>query len=173
LTQIYNLTYHVNTKLAGSYYFGLDWTGYTNTQAAINCDDTFYQFEFNKVYTVSGLIDEFKNGGRGRFIGIKEIDSQDCESTINKFPVNEGFRNFDFIFFLFAIIFQVIQIIGVPLLVVYHVAAALLNRFANPLLTALNIWIVANLAAIACSKLFRGSCCWWIATFGAACIISF
>jgi hypothetical protein len=113
----------LNAKLAGSYYFGLDWTGYTNTEAAINCDDTFYQFDFNKVYTVSGLIDEFKNGGRGRFIGIKEIDSQDCESSINKFPVNEGFRNFDLIYFLFAIIIQVLQLVGSILLIVYHLIA--------------------------------------------------
>jgi len=121
-------------KLAGSYYFGLDWTGYTNTQAAINCDDTFYQFEYNRVYTVSGLIDEFKNGGRGRFIGIKEIDSQDCESTVNKFPVNEGFRNFDLLYFIFSIIFTVIQIIGVPLLIVFEFLAWLWNNFAVPIL---------------------------------------
>jgi hypothetical protein len=161
----YSTSTTVRNRLAGSYYFGLDWSGYTNTQAAINCDDTFYQFEFNKVYTVSGLIDEFKNGGKGRFIGIKEIDSQDCDSTINKFPVNEGFRNFDLIYFVFAIIFQVIQIIGVPLLVVYHVAAALLNRFANPLLTALNIWIVANLAALLISVISAFAV--GVATFGA------
>jgi hypothetical protein len=161
----YSTSTTVRNRLAGSYYFGLDWSGYTNTQAAINCDDTFYQFEFNKVYTVSGLIDEFKNGGKGRFIGIKEIDSQDCDSTINKFPVNEGFRNFDLIYFVFAIIFQVIQIIGVPLLVVYHVAAALLNRFANPLLTALNIWIVANLVALLVSAISAFAV--GVATFGA------
>jgi len=129
-------------KLAGSYYFGLDWTGYTNTSAAINCDDTFYQFEFNKVYTVSGLIDEFKNGAKGRFIGIKEIDSQDCESTINKFPVNEGFRNFDLLYFVFAIIFQVIQIIGVPLLISYHFIAYLWNNFAVPIL----LYFIASFA---------------------------
>ena len=137
-----NINYDVTTavELAGSYYFGLDWTGYTNTTAAINCDDTFYQFEFNKVYTVSGLIDEFKNGGKGRFIGIKEIDSQDCESTINKFPVNEGFRNFDLIYFLFAVIFQVIQLIGIPVLIVYHIIAYLWNNFVVPLLIALGAW---------------------------------
>lgn len=79
LTQIWATNYLDNKKLAGSYYFGLDWSGYTNTQAAINCEDTFYEFEFNRVYTVSGFIDQFKNGFRGRFIGIKEIDSQDCD----------------------------------------------------------------------------------------------
>lgn len=144
----YSTSTSVRKKLAGSYYFGLDWSGYTNVNAAVSCEDTFYQFQYNRVYTVSGLIDEFKNGGKGRFIGIKEIDSQDCDSTINKFPVNEGFRNFDLLYFLFSIVFQVIQILGVPLLFVYHVAAALLNKFANPLLVGLNIWIIANLISI-------------------------
>jgi hypothetical protein len=106
-----------NEKLAGSYYFGLDWTGYTNTQAAINCEDTFYEFEFNRVYTVSGFIDQFKNGFRGRFIGIKEIDSQDCDN-INKFPVNEGFRNFDLIYFLFSVLITILQPVGLILLFV-------------------------------------------------------
>ena len=131
-----------------SYYFGLAWSGYTNgfsktttpskpisdytdrLNEIINCEDTFYEFNFNKVYTVAGLIDEFKNGGRGNFIGIKEIDSQDCESTINKFPVNEGFRNFDLLYFIFAIILQIIQIIGIPLLTVFHFLAFLWNNFA-------------------------------------------
>jgi hypothetical protein len=107
--------YLTNEELAGSYYFGLDWTGYTNTQAAINCEDTFYEFEFNRVYTVSGFIDQFKNGFRGRFIGIKEIDSQDCDS-INKFPVNEGFRNFDLIYFLFSVLLTILQPIGLVII---------------------------------------------------------
>jgi hypothetical protein len=129
-----------------SYYFGLDWSGYTEgfegtsdnqrelrnniLNQKINCEDTFYQFEFNKVYTVSGFIDQFKNGAKGRFIGIKEIDSNECASTINKFPVNEGFRNFDLFFFIFSIILQVIQLIGLPLLIIYHFLAFLWNNFA-------------------------------------------
>lgn len=129
-----------------SYYFGLDWSGYTKgfegtSQTAvqlrtevlnskINCEDTFYEFNFNRVYTVSSFIDQFKNGGKGRFIGIKEIDSQECEDTVNKFPVNDGFRNFDLLFFIFSIILQVIQLIGLPLLIVYHFLAFLWNKFA-------------------------------------------
>jgi len=127
-------------KLAGSYYFGLDWSGYTNLQAAINCEDTFYPFEFNRVYTVAGLIDEFKNGAKGRFVGIKEIDSNDCSSSVNKFPVNDGFRNFDLLYFVFSIILQVIQIIGIPLLTVYHFIAFLWNNFAVPLLILLILY---------------------------------
>ena len=129
----------VQKRLAGSYYFGLDWTGYTNVNAAIDCEDTFYQFDYNKVYTVAGLIDEFKNGGRGRFIGIKEIDSNDCDATINKFPVNEGFRNFDLIYFLFSILFTIIQYIGIPILVAYHIVAWIKNLFNNNLLKIL-LW---------------------------------
>jgi hypothetical protein len=145
----YSATPSTQQKLAGSYYFGLDWSGYTNVDAAVSCEDTFYEFQYNRVYTVSGLIDEFKNGGRGRFIGIKEIDSSDCENTINKFPVNEGFRNFDIIYFLFSILFTVIQVIGVPLLFLYHVVAAILNEFANPLITGLKSFIIVNLIIIA------------------------
>ena len=74
-------------QLESSYYFGLAWSGYTNgftgTQKidrlneVIDCEDTFYEFKFNRVYTVAGLIDEYKKGAKGRFIGIKEIDNQD------------------------------------------------------------------------------------------------
>jgi hypothetical protein len=141
---IYSNNILTKKRLAGSYYFGLDWTGYTNVNAAVVCDDTFYQFDYNKVYTVSGFIDEFKNGGRARFIGIKEIDSNDCDNTINKFPVNEGFRNFDLIYFLFAILFTIIQYIGIPLLVAYHIAAWLSELFkSNALKIALwPLWLL-------------------------------
>jgi hypothetical protein len=132
-------------KQQSSYYFGLAWSGYTNgflpgnqknnrLNEIINCEDTFYEFQFNKVYTIAGLIDEFKNGGRGNFIGIKEIDSPDCANTINKFPVNDGFKNFDLIYFIFAIILQIIQILGIPLLIVFHFLAFLWNNFATPIL---------------------------------------
>ena len=142
--------------LKSTYYFGLAWSGYTQgfitspqklnrLNEIINCDDTFYEFNFNKVYTVAGLIDEFKNGGRGQFIGIKEIDSQDCESTINKFPVNDGFRNFDLLFFIFSIILQIIQIIGIPFLIIYSILAFLWNNFAVPLLIALIGYITSLL----------------------------
>jgi hypothetical protein len=113
-----------------SYYFGLAWSGYTNgftgseqidrLNEIIDCEDTFYEFQFNRVYTISSLIDQYKKGGRGRFIGIKEIDDDSCDSTINKFPVNDGFKNFDLLYFLFSIIFTVIQFVGSILLVNAH-----------------------------------------------------
>ena len=128
-------------KWKSSYYFGLDWngyvpggvTGFTNTERIqklnqiIDCEDTFYEFKYNRVYTVSNLIDEYKKGGRARFIGIKEIDDNSCQSTVNKFPTNEGFKNFNVLFFIFSILMQVLQIISIPLLIVVHVVAFIWN----------------------------------------------
>lgn len=118
-------------KLSSSYYFGLAWSGYTDgfvgqqkidrLNEAINCDDTFYEFNFNRVYTISGMIDQWKKGAKGRFIGIKEIDNDDCSSTVNKFPVNDGFRNFDFLFFLFSILLTILQPTMLILLTVAHI----------------------------------------------------
>lgn len=114
-----------------SYYFGLDWGGYANIDAAINCEDTFYLFEMNRVYTVSSFIDSFHKGpNRGNFLGIKEVNSPNCTTTTNKFPVNDGVRNFDLIYFIFSFLFTIIQLIGVPLLIIYHIVAFLWNNFA-------------------------------------------
>ena len=126
-----------------SYYFGLAWSGYTNgfvgTQKtnrlneAIDCEDTFYEFNFNKVYTVSGLIDEYKKGAKGRFIGIKEIDSSECESTVNKFPVNDGFRNFDLLFFIFSILMTLITPLALAILFAMHLVLWLYLTLINAL----------------------------------------
>ena len=134
-----------------SYYFGLAWSGYTNgfsgqqkidrLDEIIDCEDTFYQFEFNKVYTISSLIDQFKNGGRGRFIGIKEIDDNSCEDSVNKFPVNDGFRNFDFLFFLFSIIFTVIQPVALIVLTIAHILIFLYNLVLYALCTICGVEI--------------------------------
>ena len=134
----YDNSFDTSRELASSYYFGLNWTGYTDAeftsvsnkklQAAINCEDTFYEFEYNKVYTPAGLIDQYKRGfSRGRFIGVKDIGNNDCETTVNKFPVNEGFKNFSSQFFLFAILMQFIQLIFPIVLIAYHVLGLILR----------------------------------------------
>lgn len=126
-----------NRRLSSSYYFGLAWSGYTDgfsgqqnidrLNEIINCEDTFYEFQFNRVYTVSGLIDQWKKGLKGKFVGIKEIDDDSCSSTVNKFPVNDGFRNFDFLFFLFSIIMTILQPQFLLALVVAHILLFLYN----------------------------------------------
>jgi len=79
-----------------SYAFSLDWNDYADKEAAINCEDFFYSMKYNKVYTTSQFIEDYRKGtGRARFLGVKEILDRSCESENNKFPVNDGVRNFD------------------------------------------------------------------------------
>jgi len=159
-------------QLASSYYFGLAWSGYTDgfvgTQKTnrlnevINCEDTFYEFKFNRVYTVSGLIDQWKVGAKGRFIGIKEIDDDSCEDTINKFPVNDGFRNFDLLFFIFSILFTIIQFNLLGLLIVAHFAIGLyalvigvicaICRIKIPIINVRPFGFICSVFRIKCSK---------------------
>jgi len=116
-----------------SYAFSLDWSDYGNTGTtiglkmisdAINCEDKFFEFNYNRVYTVSNFIDRWKWGfNRSRHLGIKEITNRDCSTTTNRMPVNDGVRNFDLIFFLFNLtitIFTPLIYVFIPLM---HVMA--------------------------------------------------
>ena len=129
-------------QLRSSYYFGLDWSGYTEglllkdvnekIDDIVNCNDTFYEFGYNRVYTVAGMVDEFKRGvSKGRFIGIKEIDDDDCSNSINKFPVNDGVRNFDWLFFLFSILIQIFQFIGTFILILAHITIGIIYQIVR------------------------------------------
>jgi len=121
-----------------SYYFGLDWSGYTNgfnqnelndrVSEIINCKDTFYQMRFNKVYTTAQLIDNFKSGvNYNRFVAIKDISDQTCESEINKFPATDANYKFDFLYFivnLFISNFSLLLFVLIPLI---HMVSLLLT----------------------------------------------
>jgi len=107
-------------NLLRSYAFSTDWDDYANVQEALNCEDTFYEFGYNKVYTTTMFLDRYKKGiGRAKHLGIKEIDNRSCKSTVNTFPVNDIIRNFDAIFFVFNIL---INILTFPILVLLFVA---------------------------------------------------
>ena len=123
LPQSFNFTYYQSDyfDLLRSYTFSLDWDDYVDPQTAINCEDTFYEFNYNKVYTTSMFLDRYKNGiGRARHLGIKEIDNRTCKTTVNTFPVNDIIRNFDFLFFIFNILLSVLAPIILVLLFVAH-----------------------------------------------------
>lgn len=110
-----------------SYAFSLDWNDYGNTQMiqeAINCEDRFYEFNYNKVYTTALFLDRYKNGiGRAKHLGIKEIDDRACASTNNTFPVNDIIRNFDPIFFVFNIFTNILIFPLLTLLYTTHFIA--------------------------------------------------
>ena len=109
-----------------SYAFSLDWNEYADKAAGINCEDFFYEMVYNKVYTTAQLIEEYRKGsGRGRFIGIKEILDRGCEGDTNKFPTNDGVRNFDFLFFLFNTLISLLTPVIVILIPIVHLLALL------------------------------------------------
>jgi hypothetical protein len=118
-----------------SYAFSLDWTDYGDTGTtiglkmisdAINCEDKFFEFNYNRVYTVSNFIDRWKWGfNRARHLGIKEITNRDCSTTTNRMPVNDGVRNFDLIFFLFNLIITIFT----PLIYVFIPLMHVMARF--------------------------------------------
>ena len=111
--------------LLKSYSFSLDWDDYADSQAAINCEDTFYEFHYNKVYTTAMFLDRYKRGlGRAKHLGIKEIDSRTCKSETNTFPVNDIVRNFDFLFFVFNLFLSILTpLVFIPLLFIAHLIA--------------------------------------------------
>ena len=130
----YNQNYF---DLLRSYSFSLDWDDYVDPQSAINCEDTFYEFHYNKVYTTAMFLDRYKNGiGRAKHLGIKEIDNRSCKSTVNTFPVNDVIRNFDWIYFVFNLL---ITILTIPLLILLLLAH--LIAFLWPLLKFLLIYL--------------------------------
>ena len=130
--------------LLKSYSFSLDWDDYADPQSAIDCEDTFYEFNYNKVYTTAMFIDRYKNGiGRARHLGIKEIDDRGCKSTVNTFPVNDIIRNFDFLFFITNLLLNILTPVFLVVLFIAHLIA-LMWPILKWLLIALGIYFVAQ-----------------------------
>jgi len=124
----YNYQYSLFQR---SYAFSLDWDDYPNKNEAIGCQDFFYEFNYNKVYTTAQLIDEYRKGtNRSRFLSIKEILDRSCDSEVNKFPINDGVRNFDLLYLIISILMLIFGIVGSILTVVYSIVKFLWNNFA-------------------------------------------
>jgi hypothetical protein len=139
-----------------SYTFSLDWDDYVDTQSAINCEDTFYEFNYNKVYTTSMFLDRYKNGlGRAKHLGIKEIDNRSCKTTVNTFPVNDIIRNFDFIFFIFNILLSVLSPVILVLLFIAHLVS-FMWPILKYLLIILGIYLSYNAGVAAWETIQEG-----------------
>ena len=105
-----------------SYAFSLDWDEYYDKNAAINCEDSFYQFNYNKVYTIASHLDRFKWGrNRIKHLGIKEINDKTCQSEHNPLPVVDAQRNGSALIFLFNFIISILTIPLIILLAIAHV----------------------------------------------------
>jgi len=114
-----------------SYAFSLDWDDYVNIQDSIDCKDTFYPMKYNKVYTVSQLVDQYRRGyAPNKFIGIKNILNDECESKVNKFPSNDAVFRFDLLYFLFWIMLFLFMPIFFVLIPLVHILWAVLKILA-------------------------------------------
>ena len=141
-----------------SYAFSLDWADYGKTGTtlgnqmiddAIKCEDKFYEFQYNKVYTVSQLITQYRNGwGNWRVIAVKDILDTECSSDNNKFPTNDAVYRFDLIYFLFNIMMFVFRPTLYSLLVTMHIVAFFLLIF-GPVLAIIAI-VVGFVVLIVC-----------------------
>jgi len=113
---------NVKEQLRGSYYFGLAWSGYTNSVDAISCEDTFYEFNYNRVYTVSNLIYNDP---------IKGISDDLCDARVNKFPTNDGIKHPTFLGSIINFFNSLISIITVnlivPLVFILHIVSGIIN----------------------------------------------
>jgi hypothetical protein len=106
----------------GSYAFSLDWNDYANYQDAIDCKDTFYDMSYNKVYTVSNLIDRFQTS---KFVWnttqIKYIQDSTCEGNYNKFPTNDSHYRLNFLWFFVSFVISVLPYLLFAIVAVVHV----------------------------------------------------
>jgi hypothetical protein len=132
-----------------SYSFSLDWSDYYDKDSAIKCEDTFYLFGYNKVYTTAAHIDRWKYGiNRASHYGIKEILDKSCASENNRFPTNDGQRNFDLLYFLFNLLLSIVTPIIVVILPIMHVLALLYPIFR--IIINLVVWIINKLVYAIC-----------------------
>lgn len=159
---------HVMNK---SYAFSLDWDDYYDYEAAIRCEDTFYNFYYNKVYTIAGNVDRFKFGrGRQKHTGIKEINDDKCVSEHNSYPVNDAQRNGSLLIILFNYFITIIIPMVVQTIIIVHVLAVVwgIIKFIINLITGIlnfiysilcrAVVIVVNIVTLGFSSLSFDDC---------------
>ena len=114
-------------------------TGLKHIEDAINCEDKFYDFSYNKVYTVSELISQFRtNMNNRRFIGIKDILNTECEGENNKFPSNDGQFRDNVNFTIFRILMFLMYPIIITIITLLHVLSFIVVVILGPLLLLLS-----------------------------------
>jgi hypothetical protein len=134
-------------QLQKSYAFSLDWADYADIPAAINCEDFFFEFDYNQVYTISQLIDQYRGGVAPRKImSIKYINDDVCESTNNPFPANDAQYRPDFIYILFSLLIRILTPVFIAIMAVIHVLGFLLQLIA-PILFVVTL-IVGVIATV-------------------------
>lgn len=120
----------LNEDFQKSYAFSLNWDDYVDKNVAINCEDYFYNMYYNKVYTVSNLIDQYKaSNANNKFLGIKNILNDECSSDINKFPTNDGHKKNDLLVLLLRFILAILYFPMILLIIIGHIICAVIGLF--------------------------------------------
>jgi hypothetical protein len=117
-----------------SYTFSLNWADYGTQEMideAVNCEDRFYQMSYNKVYTVSQLIDRFAwQTFPQKAVEIKHITETKCEGDYNPFPSNDVYYRYDIIFLILSFVMNfIIRPVLIAVIIIFHVLAWLFNIF--------------------------------------------
>ena len=137
-----------------SYAFSLSWEDYGTTEMideAINCEDRFYEFQYNKVYTISQLIDRYSNRiFPQKSIQIKHILDDKCEGDYNPFPTNDSYFRYDIFFIIVSFILSIMKFIFIPIMIFLHVLALLWPIFAVILVI---IWVIQKFLLWVCETL--------------------
>ena len=114
--------------LEGSYAFSLDWNDYAVPEEAINCEDTFYDMSYNKVYTTTQLIDRYQGTKFAwNTLGIKKITDSTCQGDFNTFPTNDVFYRVDFVYLVVSFFLLIFKFLAIVILFVLHVFAWLMT----------------------------------------------
>lgn len=124
-----NLNSLQSVQVQKSYAFSLNWDDYVDKDAAINCEDYFYKFDYNTVYTVSSFIDNHKEGNfRSRFLGIKKVNDREC-AQVNKFPVNDAYYYQSFLSVIISILIRFTQLMLYLIIVPAHIVIGIVRLF--------------------------------------------
>jgi len=141
-------------RMQSSYAFSVSWSDYGTpdmVQEAVNCEDRFYEFQYNKVYTVSQLIDRYSNRYfPQKSIQIKHVTDNKCEGQFNTFPTNDVYYRYDFLFIAINFILTLFKPVMTMIVIFLHVLAFLWPVFAAVLIL---IWGIQQLIYGICKLL--------------------
>jgi len=136
----FNFEPYEKYQVERSYSFSLSWDDYADEQTAINCQDTFYEMRYNKVYTVSQLVDQYRRGfANTKFLSIKDITDESCQSTSNPFPTNDAQYKTTFLYLLFSFMILIFRPTLYSLLFVSHAIAFILKYLILPIVVIIAV----------------------------------
>ena len=107
---------------------------------ALACEDYFFHYKANRVYTVSSFMDKIKKsnffgfGHRRGFLGIKNIEPTEdaaCGASANYFPIVSAYKVINFMIVIMQIITRVQQIVYTIFIGIISIIIVPFEKLAN------------------------------------------